>query len=584
MGCQSRNQARMQAGSKAETERASLRAVSASVPAFLTPVKRRALSELPFARVFAELHLAQSTGRLMLQRGATKKLVYMVAGEPVAVRSNLVTECLGEIMVADRMITPEERDRSVDLRQERGVPYGQLLVETGSISERNLDYALDVQAQRRLLDLFSWRDGDLLFLPEAPYQGTKTPLSVSMPQLVFDGVARMMSEDRIRRDLKESMESVLEVSGDARRIALELMPESEPLIQLWESGACLGELLTAEPLNELVRLQLIYTLLRLHLLVPPGQSLRAIQVASPVHEAPPTAYEASPAPEPETPSQPASPVASETAPEAGPGVEAARDLAIPAARSGDTLSFEEAIELLDAIDGVGSELPPLPPAPPPSQSLGPRPQNPFEALGLNPGAPESTWKSTYRSRRAQIVTDLASATGPSRAWLEIELARLDEAYRCLVHPKRRFHHEARLGLTPPRGDRRLLAFAAKRALRRALSEGDLARAETELAAALSVFAEDPELLAAQNWLLWQQQKPEVSVPRLEALASEWPNLPEAPLYLGRIHEAEGDAAAALSAYQRCVQADPDQAEAWAAIHRIRQESEPKRGLLSRFGL
>ena len=65
---------------------------------------RGSLAREPFARILQRIYSNGSTGALLLARDQAKKIVYFQNGYPVSVRSNLLGECLGQILVARRLI------------------------------------------------------------------------------------------------------------------------------------------------------------------------------------------------------------------------------------------------------------------------------------------------------------------------------------------------------------------------------------------------------------------------------------------------------------------------------------------------
>ena len=63
------------------------------------------LKRTPLGRVLQRLYATRATGSLLLLRDSTKKIVGLADGYPVSVRSNLLGECLGQILLEKRLIT-----------------------------------------------------------------------------------------------------------------------------------------------------------------------------------------------------------------------------------------------------------------------------------------------------------------------------------------------------------------------------------------------------------------------------------------------------------------------------------------------
>ena len=77
------------------------------------------------------LSRARATGTLYLLREETKKVVFFEKGTPVFVRSNVQSECLGQRLATDGLITQEQCDQTLEAIRRTGKKQGELLVEMG---------------------------------------------------------------------------------------------------------------------------------------------------------------------------------------------------------------------------------------------------------------------------------------------------------------------------------------------------------------------------------------------------------------------------------------------------------------------
>src|SRR5437667_8191243 len=124
---------------------------------------RGALKRTPFARVLQRLFARRSTGSLLLMRDTTKKIVSFVDGYPVSVRSNVLAECLGQILLQQRLISNEALQESLRRMKAEKRQQGEILVEMGVLSPYNLSRALVEQLEAKLFEVFSWPDGQYMF-------------------------------------------------------------------------------------------------------------------------------------------------------------------------------------------------------------------------------------------------------------------------------------------------------------------------------------------------------------------------------------------------------------------------------------
>ena len=104
-----------------------------------------------FPEVLAELHRRRATGALLLRRDKVKKIVFFREGAPESVKSNRLSECLGRVMVRERMISEADCEESLKRMKAAGRQQGTVLIEMGCISPHNLRYALELQLPAQAL-------------------------------------------------------------------------------------------------------------------------------------------------------------------------------------------------------------------------------------------------------------------------------------------------------------------------------------------------------------------------------------------------------------------------------------------------
>jgi DNA-binding response OmpR family regulator/tetratricopeptide (TPR) repeat protein len=154
------------------------------------------LERAPLAQLLHRIYAERSTGSLLLLRDSVKKIVFFVDGYPVSARSNVLGECLGQILLERRLIGPEVLAQSVARMQRENRQQGQILVEMGALSPFNLERALVEQVEAKLLEVFSWPDGKFLFKAgDAPTASTAR-LERSPAALILEGIRRHYDSDR----------------------------------------------------------------------------------------------------------------------------------------------------------------------------------------------------------------------------------------------------------------------------------------------------------------------------------------------------------------------------------------------------
>jgi hypothetical protein len=160
------------------------------------------LSVIGFAALMTRLMRFQSSGSLRLWRARVRKIVFFHQGVPTGVRSNLLYECLGRILVRDGWITEAVCEQAVRLSQGTGQRLGQTLVKQGHLTNAQLDVVLRKQLKTRILDVFSWDNAQYHWsADEATPEGTVTLKPEQVTRLILRGVLKHTPLARITRDL-----------------------------------------------------------------------------------------------------------------------------------------------------------------------------------------------------------------------------------------------------------------------------------------------------------------------------------------------------------------------------------------------
>ena len=155
------------------------------------------LSSKSFPELLAEVYRWRADGALLLRRDKVKKIIYFRQGIPYSVKSNLLSECLGKILVKEKMISEAECEESLKRMKTSKRQQGTVLIEMGCISPPNLQYALNLQLQAKLFDIFSWPDGDFQFNTKAELPPEATGLEMTTSAVIYEGLKRHWDLDAI---------------------------------------------------------------------------------------------------------------------------------------------------------------------------------------------------------------------------------------------------------------------------------------------------------------------------------------------------------------------------------------------------
>ena len=164
--------------------------------------------ENSLSELLTKLYKLKLKGELYLddQVNGIKKIIYLDWGLPVFVKSTLVSECLGNILVTERFITAKDRDLSLSLMKQTRKPQGKVLREMKCISRENLKYGLIKQLETKLFEIFTWKSFTYRFkeiegklnIPPTIYES-----DYSLPYLIYNGILEGYNIGFIKRFYKK---------------------------------------------------------------------------------------------------------------------------------------------------------------------------------------------------------------------------------------------------------------------------------------------------------------------------------------------------------------------------------------------
>ena len=153
-------------------------------------LKIQPLSDYTVPLQLQQLYREKATGLLHLQRGEAKKIIYVKEGYPVFTRSNVLSECLGRMLVKEGVITQVDCDASVEKSKESGRLQGTVLMEMGLLTPQQVQEALLRQVTGKLLSTFAWRSGTYQFVPGTDFKKNLTQIKLTPAALIMQGINR----------------------------------------------------------------------------------------------------------------------------------------------------------------------------------------------------------------------------------------------------------------------------------------------------------------------------------------------------------------------------------------------------------
>jgi len=501
--------------------------------------------EVPFGSLLHHLHGLRATGALQLQSGKKKKVLQMEQGHPVAVRSNLVDECLGNLLLATGKITSDVLHESVTRMQGGGGPQGQILIAMHMLDQEDLAMALRNQAEEKLFEIFTWRKGRFRFRQGARLRDANAlVLKCSPANLIMDGVIFRLPVEEVDRFLRERAE-LYPVRGESpiyRFQDIDLDTSEEELLNGLDGTRRLGELMGGD---EAIR-RALYALCTLELIElheSPARTTTAPRprLAQPTRRPPPRRA-AAPAPRGE----------SEDPGEAGIRVELA--------------------EMAEKF----------------------RDRDYFGILGIAKNAGEEEIRAAYVDLAKRTHPDrFSGASEPVRHLAEEVFGLISRAHEVLSDRTRRLEYirdrgnQARDAEELEEGHRALQAELEFQRGAICLRRKSYPEAVAHFEKAMNAYPEEGEYHAYYGWALYLQD-PDAPGRLKEALEHVLTGRKLAPgrekpyLFLGRLYVAANRGKIAERMFARAVQLDPDCVEALRELRLLNMRRERSKGLVRRI--
>ncbi len=229
--------------------------------------RRSSIAETPFSVSLLALFFAKRTVVLQAQFRQITKRIVLEHGVPVECTSNLAHETFHRFLATTGVVTEDVAVRGFEEAVRRGVPVGDVLVERKWLSSSDLFRALQQSLAKKLLDLFSWQDGELTVQDSPPH--IESPLVVKVPQLVVMGVTRMSPMAEVEKGLSSwgTSRVVLDPAQHSLLNELKLGTQQMAIAERFRSPVEVGTVVSTKSSGAEAR-RLVYALGLLRILAP----------------------------------------------------------------------------------------------------------------------------------------------------------------------------------------------------------------------------------------------------------------------------------------------------------------------------
>ncbi|MEA2698803.1 MAG: hypothetical protein QOI66_3074 [Myxococcales bacterium] len=241
---------------------------AAGVPA---PAETGNLAQQDIAMLLARIFVERLTGWLTLRREGVEKAVVFERGAPILAGSNLPADRMGDMLVRQGRLSPEQQTRSVEILRATGRRLGVVLVESGFIKAGELGPLVRRHFEEIIYSLFAWESGDWVLSPDRPEKEENVLLNGHPAALIVEGIRRKFSAARLRARVGGG-QVILRVTKEAGLSSLlaemTLTDDERRLVGLFDGVRALDDVAARAGADEATLLAVTWALLLLRRLGP----------------------------------------------------------------------------------------------------------------------------------------------------------------------------------------------------------------------------------------------------------------------------------------------------------------------------
>jgi hypothetical protein len=240
----------------------------------ISKMRSGTLRETPFGVILSAFSIHQRTLVLEIRRTHIKKTIILEDGIPFECHSNLLHETLAAFLVRRGVLSDFQAKECLDQAARREVRLGEVLMERDLLDAVGLYKALQQNLAQKLLECFTWADGEFRVQPE--FADASSSMSINVPQLIFTGITKFAPQDQISSGAGPLLEQrlVLNPSPPAPSSALKVSAAQRGAMDGLFERLQAGEPLSATLVQDDGVLRVLYALSVIGIVVPSNQPLR----------------------------------------------------------------------------------------------------------------------------------------------------------------------------------------------------------------------------------------------------------------------------------------------------------------------
>lgn len=217
---------------------------------------------MPLKDLVVYLGNRKASGNISLESEGIRKTVMVREGTVILASSNRPREYLGQFLINMGQLSEDQFATAYQKQQQSKILLGQVLVQSGMVSEAAVLNSLSLKFRETMLSAFAWTEGTFSFTPEPPetLQGLEVQVELldiaregEFRETAWQAIRAVFPSGRVRLALRR--ENLAETPGTGTL--------DEKLFELVEEGLTVDELVLALHATDFFLYQRLYALYRL---------------------------------------------------------------------------------------------------------------------------------------------------------------------------------------------------------------------------------------------------------------------------------------------------------------------------------
>jgi hypothetical protein len=228
---------------------------------------RTNLGKTPLPEIISTINQFKVSGMLVVTHQGVEKKVFFEDEFVTFASSNVNDDRLGEFLIRIGKIQQIDYDNSVDILKKTRKRQGQIFVELGCLTPKDLFWAVKSQVKEIVLSLFLWTDGEVSFVPGDFVQKETIKLRAPVTEIIVEGIKRIQNPRRLLGYIG-GKDIVIKVASDAldRMEKTGLGPEYFDIYNLIDGKKPVEEIANTSDKGASETVRSIYTMMVLNIL------------------------------------------------------------------------------------------------------------------------------------------------------------------------------------------------------------------------------------------------------------------------------------------------------------------------------